>query len=316
MQNVLNVNNWNAKTKPDVHEAYVTFQNSEDAYKAFIANRDGKKFCDDVITVLPIDTWKVGPIVSIDDELTHLSQRISKIQEDDSQFVYKMYITPGMLLRVFRSFIRLSTEFLTGLDLHYGSESSSDDETENETDETDDDDDDDDKTSEWDKDIEAPKELENECITNQEFERRIAEVLVKNIGRKFHSLTLQKTSISMEMLQWFAPVLKQLKMLKIHTHTDSSVLYALHGYCPNVLSFHLDGEEWTGEFDQVPIEAWPSLKDLYLNVSDMDDDEICEDGNRKLCQFIEVNPQITAIQVDERSKICIPSHLFVKVSKV
>lgn len=296
VQHVESVKSVNAKLKPDVHEAYIIFERSADAYKAFVANRDGKKFCEEVITVLPVDTWKVAPTVSENDEIIKLSHRISKVEEDDAQFVYKMHITPGMLLRVFRSFIRLSKDFLTGLDLYYGPEDSSDDDSENETDETDDDE----GSSVAKKDTVPKKEPDNDlnCITNQEFEKRIAEVLVKNVGQKFHSLTIRKTSISMEMLQWFAPVLKTLKMLKIDTVTDCSVLYALHGYCPKVISLHLDGEEWTGEFDQMPIETWPSVKDLYLNVSDMDDDEICEEGNRKFRRFIEVNPQITALQVD------------------
>lgn len=281
--------------KPDIYEAYVLFERSEDAYKAFITNRDVTKSSDEIITVLPADTWKLMPTLENDDELSMLSHRISNIEEDDTQFVYKMFITPGMLLRIFRSFIRLSNEFLTGIDLHYGPEDSSDDESENETDETDEDSM---KTPPPNNNVKKDDDSDINCITNQEFEKRIAEVIVKNIGPKFCSFTIQKTSISEEMLQWYAPVLKQLKILKVLTVTDCSVLYALHGYCPNVVSFHLDGEEWTSEFDNVPIQQWPSLKDLYINIIDMDDDEVCEEGNRKFRRFLEVNPQIAAIQVD------------------
>lgn len=37
----------------DIHEAYVTFARSKDAYHAFIAGRRGTK----AIQVLPADTW-------------------------------------------------------------------------------------------------------------------------------------------------------------------------------------------------------------------------------------------------------------------
>lgn len=232
------------------------FKQSEDAYNAFIANRDDKKSSDEVVTVLPVNTWKLERTFSQKAELAELSRRIVEIdnEDDDTQFIYKMFITPGMLLRVFRLFILKSRDFLTGLYLHYGLDPP-------------DDDDDNDNNSEHD-DGGGLKELTNEndptldinCITQHEFEKRLAEVVVKNIGKSFVTLTLQKSIITTEMLQWYAPVLKQLQDLRIHTEYDCGLMYALHGYCPNVRSFHLDGDGWEGEFDQVAVEKWPSLR--------------------------------------------------------
>lgn len=295
IQRVERITSSAANLKPDVYEAYILFKHSEDAYKAFMANRDDSKSSEEVIAVLPVNTWKLERSISQKAELAELSRRIVEIdnEDDDTQFIYKMYITPGMLLRVFRLFILKSKDFLTGLYLHYGLEPLNDSE---------DSDNDDDDDKEW-TDNEKPTQkidptVETNCITAHEFEKRIAEVVAKNVGKTFTTLTLQKSAITVEMLQWFAPVLKQLTDLRIHTEYDCSLLFALHGYCPNVRSFHLDGVGWEGEFDHVAIEKWPSLRDLYLNITDMDEDVQCTADNRKLQKFIEANPQIYTLQID------------------
>lgn len=305
-----------SKLKPDVHEAYVTFRRSEDAYKAFIENRNDSKSFEELITVLPVNTWKISPSRSEDDEMAEISQRIISVDDKaDPRFIYRLYITPGMLLKVFRSLLRVSKNFLNGLDLHYElynefdlSDCETDDSTVDSTDE---------ETAETalakkmekKSATESPTDAmgklkctvkieEMNCIQDHEFEKRISEIVVQNLGPKFETLTIRKETITREMLQWFAPVLKQLNNLIIYTDSDCSILYALHEYCPNVSNFHLDGDEWTGEFDQVPIEQWPSLTELYMNITTLNDDENSNEGNKKFQRFIEVNPQITAMQIE------------------
>lgn len=218
-----------------------------------------------------------------------------------------------MLLKIFRSFLRVSKEFLEGLDLQYkldesddetDDESSNDDEYEQsensedseETDHTEeiatesqDGTDNEEESSESEEDDDPDKELD--CLTHHEFEKRIAEVIVKNLGSKFETLTIRKDNVSREMLQWFKPVLKQLTKLTIRT--NSNILYALPSYCPNLEQFHLDGIEWNGEFDDVAAEAWPSLKELYINISIWNDED-----KKKFRQFIELNPQILSLQIE------------------
>lgn len=294
--------------KPDIFEAYIEYRYSEDAYNAFIANRNDSKSSEEVITVLPMNTWKTKRKISPLEELAEMKRRIAYIEneKDKTQFIYKMVLTPGMLLKVFRQFIRESKEQLTGLFLHYELDPL----------DSDDENDEDDENSSVESDSECKEKaaaidtdkqksesksgptIETNCIAQHEFEKRIAEVVVKNIGKKFTTLLLKKRSVSKEMLQWFAPVLKQLIDLRIHSDFDCSILYALHEYCPNVRSFHLEGNGWEGEFDQTAAENWPSMKDFYLNISDMDDDILCNEGNRKLQKFIEVNPQIRTLQID------------------
>lgn len=93
IESVENVNSATAKVKPDVHEAYVTFERSEHAYKAFMENRNETKTSDELITVLPIDTWKVTPVQSKDDELNEVSYCIEEVDEDETmQFMYRMYV--------------------------------------------------------------------------------------------------------------------------------------------------------------------------------------------------------------------------------
>lgn len=301
---VENVSGSSPKKMNDVHEAYVLFEKTEDAYKAFMANRDGQRSSDEIVSVLPVNTWKVKPAQSQSEELSELSRRIANIdnEDDDSQFVYKMYLTPGMLLRIFRLFIRSSKDFLTGLYLHYPID-----------DESIHSDDDDSSTNDSDSETKASSaaaaiekllsnlkdpDIDKNCITSYEFEKRIAEVVVKHIGKAFNMLTIQKCTISMEMLLWFAPVLKRIKTLRIHTEYDCSILYALSGFCPNVSSFYMDGEGWDGDFVDRPVEKWPSLNSLSLNVCEMDDEVLCNEGNRKLQRFIEANPQITVLQFE------------------
>ena len=299
----------NARAKPDVHEAYVTFRRSEDAYNAFVANRNDTKSSDELITVLPVDTWKVAPVLGMKDELEELSHRIEEVDEaEDPRFVYRMYITPGMLLRVFRSFLRVSKTFLDGLDLLYELDDSDDESTEDESEESDESEEtgetegamteeatesDDESTDS--EEVDDPDE-ELDCLSDREFEKRISEVIVKNLDfmeSDFTTLAIRKNYISREMLQWFAPVLKHLHKLTIHTVRNCNILYAMASYCPNVQSFHLDGKKWTGEFEQMPAEAWPSLKELFLNINTWSDED-----KRKLHQFIEMNSQILSLQIE------------------
>lgn len=304
-----------SKTKPDIYEAYVTFKRCEDAYKAFKANRRRKKSSEEIVSVLPADTWRLEPLGE-EEELAKLSHRIANIENDNTQFIYKMFFTRGMLLRIFRAFLRLSRAFLTGLILQYGSENSSDEESDDDSDSDSDTDSDTDKETDIKADVEADIEADTssteavkslamnpeidasfEHIKNREFERRITELITRYIGPKFCTLTIKKRRLSMKMLQWYRPILKPLTILKLHSHYDCNILFALHEYCPNLVSFHLLGDEWDGDFDRTPVAAWPSLKDFFLNISDMDDDELCDEGNLKLCEFFKLNPQITTIQI-------------------
>lgn len=297
-----NVDGLHARAKPDVHEAYVTFHRSLDAYNAFVANRNDTKSSDGLITVLPVDTWKIAPVLSIKDELEELSNRIEEVDEvEDPRFVYRMYITPGMLLRVFRSFLRVSKAFLDGLDLLYELDDSDDALLEDESEESDESE----ETGETEEatesddesiDSEDDPDKQLDCLSNHEFEKRISEVIVKNLGfleTQLSTLAIRKKCISTEMLQWFAPVLKNLHKLTIHTVRNCNILYAMVSYCPNVQSFHLDGKKWSGEFEQMPAEPWPSLKELYLNIITWSDED-----KRKLHQFIEMNSQILSLQIE------------------
>lgn len=317
VESVENVKGSASKSKPDVHEAYITFARSEDAYRAFIENRNEIKSSEEIITVLPIDTWKILPVPKKHDEINELDRRISDVDyKADSNFIIRLSLTPHSLLRVFRSFVRSTKPFLDGLDLEYELENESDCESDDETVRIESSDEEssnevkktekppkqtnetNDEKSQEATDEEESKVEEINCIQNHEFEKRIAEIVVKNLGLNFEILTLRKDAITREMLQWFAPALKQLTKLSIYTVSNCRILYALHEYCPNVENLHLEGCEWEGEFDQIPIEAWPSLKEFYLDVDGLCDDENGNEGNKKFQRFIELNPQLTDIQID------------------
>lgn len=314
IESVDDVNSSTAKAKTNVHEVYVTFERSEDAYNAFIENRNDTKSSDEIITVLPIDTWKIAPNISKDDEVCTLSRRITEVDEDGSpQYIYRMFITRGMLLRVFEAFLRVSKEFLNGLDLYYELDEEYDNSSGDESDESEvtvctqkteeteaepeyESDNDECVDGSGDDSVqsdESDEEPEKDCLKNHEFEKRVAEVIVDNLGAKFESLTIRKDEIAVELLQWFAPALKQVQKLAIHTESNCSILYALPSYCPSATSFHLDGVNWTGDFEDFTAQAWPSLQELYLDVSN-DTDE----NKQKFRTFIELNPQLISMQID------------------
>lgn len=277
-------------------EVYVTYFRSEDAFKAFKANRDAEKCSKEVISVLPIDTWRTATRSKNGDVLNELSSRIGDIDDDcePSHFIFKMHLTPGMLLKIFRLFLETSSDFLSGLDLNYdGLDSPDDDDDENKA------------QNQSTKKSTSKLACESGCLEKREFEKRIAEIVVQYMGPKFEILTIQKDNVSAIMIELFAPVFKQLKTLTIHAVSGCSILYALPIYCPKLSSLHLDGDEWQGDFVQLDPILWPSLKDLYLNVYDLEDEEtsddkwkLCEEFREKLRKFIELNPQLETLQID------------------
>lgn len=275
-----------------MHEAYVTFVNSVDAYKAFISNRSDKKSSEEIITVLPIDTWKIAekPV-----ELPEIFRRMSKIEEDDEpQRILKVDITSGALLRIFEACLRKLNCVIDGMDIYFQLDESLYESSEDlsvaagdlplsqKTDK---------KDSDAESDSDSDTELNS--IENDEFEKRVAEVWVKHLCSRFETLSLRKFFMTMELIQWISPVLKQCKKLLIDVKSDCNILYALHEFCPNVKSFHLDGDEWRGDFEHIPAEPWPSLTELFLNIA-----SCTNELQSKFRLFIAMNPQLTVLQME------------------
>lgn len=308
----------------DTYEMYVTFVHSVDAYKAFISNRNGKKSADNIISVLPIDTWKIA---DKDVELPEIFHRMSRIEEDgEPQRILKFDITGGSLLRIFEACMRKLGPVVDGLDIYFQLDQSMYESSDEEGGDSGNVSQNTVKFNENDAETQQsvkeqvdtepqtdpqplteavrqskqdlqPKQLESNTesnsLENYEFEKRVAEVWVKHLHKRLETLSLRKFNISRDLIGWLAPILKQCKKLLIDIKADCNILYALHEYCPNVTNFHLDGDEWNGDFEHITAKPWPSLKELYLNIASCTDDL-----QRKFRLFIAMNPQMTVLQIE------------------
>lgn len=122
-------------------------------------------------------------------------------------------------------------------------------------------------------------------------------------------------------MKLFEPAFDQITTLNIHTRYNGNLFFALPRLCPLLQSFQLDGDFffflnlftfhfqlspitltlsfcltgdlWTGDFDHYQPVEWKTLTELYLctRISD-------EEVNEKIRKFIELNPQITALQIE------------------
>lgn len=309
-----------AYSNPDIYEAYVRFVNSTDAHKAFMDHRSGRA-SERVITLLPADTWRLprwGYITKPIIELAMIIPNIVLVMHKQQPFIHKMSVTRRTILRLFRLFLTEARDYLRGLEVDYKLDRPID---------ADDDDngaaaaaaalaEDEDALNANQANEQArssaqanqiaeivPIDMftilqEDDCITIPEFEKRFAETLIKYAPATMGLLKLRKFRIDKEMLIKFAPFLMQLKDFRIHTECNCYMLYVMHTYCPQLESFGLTGIGWEGEFDHTPIQRWPSLRELYIKIKDMDDPLLCVEGNRKLQQFIKENPQLITLQID------------------
>ncbi|XP_031618972.1 uncharacterized protein LOC116338061 [Contarinia nasturtii] len=319
---------------PTDHDVYVTFERSEDAYKAFMHNRFKQKVSNDLDYVMPIDTWKISTRQTKLEEVNALSKRITDVDNENPQCIFRIDITGRFLLKFFRSLLRLCAFSIEGLDLAYKLAPGDEDYEESssleffpvgeaikevERDEKDDEDTDDETdASECSVETVVPQnpepddyfdmEIETDiygdeydanmedgyyCLEDYEFEKNIAEIVCNKVGPKFKTLTIRHEYITPCMLASFVPVLQMLHTFNIHTEYNGNLFFVLPAYCPQVRSFHLNGIDMDGDFNEAPVLKWPTLHELYLCTSDSDVKFL-----EKFRKFIELNDQLEALQVE------------------
>ncbi|XP_055304270.1 uncharacterized protein LOC129569459 [Sitodiplosis mosellana] len=272
---------------PDIYEAYVTFAQSEDAYNAFIANRHDSN----AIKVLPADSWR-QPTVQLtrpeDIKFLHDTAHrchdpnwtrddvvlcdLVKVSLNDSEcfcefaaatFHVEIDQRSWMKLKTIREMGRPMKARLQCLVLHYSME---------------------------------PDEKYENAISNDEYFRRVSQVLSTCIGDKYDEMTiLGVNAISLKMLHDLAPLLWPLETFTFQAESNASVMYALPAYCPNVDFLLVEANSWDGDcYYQVP-KHWPSLSRLVLK----GDLKMENDADAaKLCRFFEVNQHLCSVQIE------------------
>lgn len=257
---------------PNIHEVYVTFVLSEDAYNAFLSNRWSFK----TAKVLPADTWHqpgvklipmdLIPIMNDNHECENIEISVHDILNDRTHFCESMNIKttvhlkqPANLKSIFEG-IRPMKERVQDLTIIFDMESVG---------------------------------VTLNCLSDHEYVSRIIQVLGTCVGENFSQLTIcEIKTISMDLLEEFAPLLQNVKSLEIQSESDGSVMYALQKYCPNLNTLKLFALSWNGEFSNLAAQQWPTLFDLNLCIQESDTENI-----EKLQNFFELNPQLTHLEV-------------------
>ena len=271
-----------------LHEVYVTFAQSNDAYNAFMAHRHDSKA---TIKVLPGDTfrqpnvqltrpedikflhdtahrchdpnWTRDEVVLCDLAKVSINDRDCFCEFAAATFDVEIDQRSWMKLKTIREMGRPMKDRLQCLVLHY--------------------------------DMESDEKYEN-AISNDEYFRRVVQVLSTCIGDKYDEMTiLGMKAISREMLHDLAPLLRPLERFTFEAESNASVMYALAAYCPNVDFLLVEANSWDGDCSNEVPQYWPSLSHLVikgnLNVSNVTD-------AAKLHRFFEVNKQLCSVGTD------------------
>ncbi|XP_055304271.1 uncharacterized protein LOC129569460 [Sitodiplosis mosellana] len=263
----------NAINAADIHEAYVTFVDSEHAYNGFLANRRDSK----AIKVLPADTWRqpgvdVVPfetIKAINDSNPCSKEKfnfydVMKDFGECGEVVPTVHLRQPMGLKSIIESFRPIKNRISHFKIIF--------------------------------DIE-PNDTHVNCLTDDESIKRAVQILCTCIGEQFNELTIwDAKKISIELLDNMALMLQRLESLTLQTESNASVLYALPEYCPNLRSLELLSLSWDGECLDSEVKNWPSISELMIagNVKIASDTET----GVKFQRFIELNPQLDQLELD------------------
>ncbi|XP_031619260.1 uncharacterized protein LOC116338267 [Contarinia nasturtii] len=264
----------NEESPFDIHEAYVTFARSEDAYYAFMAGRRGTK----AIQLLPADTWRQPgvelrlpeQIKAKNDDFECEDITVSELINDETHMCKCATVVPTIHLRqpmglksVLECFKPMK-ERVEHVNIVFDF---------------------------------VPTDMYINCLTDREYVKRAIQVISKIIGDRFNELTITKAdTITLELLDALAPMLKLTETLTLEIENNASVLYVLVDYCPNLIDLVMTSKTWSGECSDAIARHWPSIVRLViegqLNIGGDTND------NAKLQQFIELNSQLEQIELN------------------
>ncbi|XP_031619112.1 uncharacterized protein LOC116338162 [Contarinia nasturtii] len=267
-----------ASITPNIHEAYVTYVRSSDAFMAFSKNRVNSN----AIKVLPADTWHQAgfelkdfgastfvsdtthhcndpkwpkhEVRAIDlDELSNLSDHFCEHTELTLRIPFEK-----RNLKIIRKTVRPLKLQLRKLTLDFDF---------------------------IEKDI--------NCLSFDEYIKRVVEILCSSVGDKFCSLSINGPALTTEMLDNFTPMLRRLTELSATFQSTKVSIYDLRDYCPSLEDLLIFAKSW--ERSVTDIRHWPSLTVLAI-LGEMKFQQNSEDG-RRFGRFIELNPQIETLEI-------------------
>lgn len=262
----------------------MTFAQSDDAYKAFMANRHDSK----ATKVLPADTWRQpGVQLARPEDINfrhHTAHRchdpsctddkkmvcdLSEMSLNDrghfGEFAFEVKIDQRscMKLKTIRERGRQMKSRVQSVIMRYNME---------------------------------PDGKYDNVISNDEYFKRVIQVLSTCVGDEFDEMTIMGVkAISIELLRDLAPLLRPLETFTFQAESNAAVMYALPAYCPNVEVLLVDANSWGDCFTGVP-KNWPSLSQLVLkgNLNVASDTE----SGAELCRFIEVNKHLSSVEIE------------------
>lgn len=137
------------------------------------------------------------------------------------------------------------------------------------------------------------------CLNDREYVKRAIQVICKIVGESLNELTIigdVADTITNDLLDDLAPVLKLVEFLNLEIGNNASVLYKLHEYCSSTTSMNLISTGWNGDCSNAMAYHWPSLTRLLLEGPlnlDSDTKEV-----EKFREFIKLNPQLEQIELN------------------
>ncbi|XP_055304287.1 uncharacterized protein LOC129569473 [Sitodiplosis mosellana] len=265
------------------HEAYVTFKQSLDAYKTVMS----RFVRGNLIYLVPADTWHQpdykdsvqlmgyirsthkcdNAIADMACSFEELSLRGDEMLCDQTVIEFELELKPGVTLAEMRRNLLCLMPKANHLKLTlcdgFGSDADAD------------------------------------CVDECNFHRRVLEVIgmIAATGPKLEEMTIGGFGqITENMLKCLAPALQPLNALAIYTD-GFNVLFLLHTFCPNLVTFEMLSEIPQDDGDDTPIQSWPTLTELVL-CSDKFNAEIDTQNSMRLCRFLSLNPQLRTLDVN------------------
>lgn len=288
-------------------EALVTFLHSESAFNVLVA-QSTSFISERLLSAIPADTAQQSEsyafepmdtndggddapeITLVTNGLEELSLSLSPTcDSNDLKFEINLDLTTmiGLNLKQIRKMIFQIEPFQNHLVLDYGCLGSDEDEASDENIDSDE------------------SSNDNDTLLNidkSDFEKRATETIATLCAKNFKKLTIRgKSEVSIDILQWLQPLLKELHCLNISAFYNARIAFALQAYCPQLKKLQFLGYKWKcadpiSGFVSKPC-GWPSLTSLHLKCVELNIGTDTEYG-MKFHHFIELNPQLEVLELE------------------
>lgn len=282
----------NASSSPsNILEFYIQFKDTQRAFKVFNAFKNNRK--SNVIKLLPADSWK-QPINCIEDPVNDEKCSILKLIDDCLLYLFDFFYLPDLieLAQVCKRFRGLLEEKFKKVDAYTV------------------------YTIDWPVNT-LRKALEfigphlttlhikyqNYCIEpsnllQEDFEKRITQKIVKNVGEHLTVLTIfynPLKRIPNEILNLLAPILQNIQTLTWNAQSTCDTILKLCSLCPQLETLTLKNRQLTCEHRAESYNlCWPNLKSLEILQWF---EELNADCVLNFNEFLKSNPQLERLKL-------------------